>query len=385
MVLWQVPNSCQSALYQLFVTTLERLSLLYRREMERLPAVSANRAPGAECWAQLSQGHWVESLPPRELRYRPIIVPAAGDHDTIKYFKNNSQVCRSAAATLKCFSTAERYTWKPLLPRLQAHPREQYTAVRDLFCKTMHRLGITQISMLGDSLTWGMVQSLWSILAVRQRLPRYQVAASGSVACPHHPSVMFLINNATGRLPSDRINELAGNGTLTVINAGAHYSKAKGSSLSDFTNDLRTVASALAAMPSRGLVVWRSMHVPHPMCEEEDNPWPPEHAAMRMEHLHARCMSKARPSSSCPANATSDKGYSWDIYPEFDKVARALLTPLGVRFLDITQLSRSRPDAHSKVRYGGGLLPPDCSHLAVPGVPDWWNLLLLSRITECEN
>ena len=112
--------------------------------------------------------------------------------------------------------------------------------------------------------------------------------------------------------------------------------------------------------------------------------WPPEHAAMRMEHLHARCMSKARPPSSCPANATSDKGYSWDIYPEFDKVARALLTPLGVRFLDITQLSRLRPDAHSKVRYGGGLLPPDCSHLAVPGVPDWWNLLLLSRIAECE-
>ena len=193
-----------------------------------------------------------------------------------------------------------------------------------------------------------MVQSLWSILAVRQRLPRYQMVANGSVACPHHRSVMFLINNATGRLPSDRINELAGNGTLTVINAGAHYSKAKGSSgLSDFTNDLRTAASALAAMPSRGLVVWRSMHVPHPMCEEEDNPWPPEHAAMRMEHLHARCMSKARPPSSCPANATSDKGYSWDIYPEFDKVARALLTPLGVRFLDITQLSRSRPDAHS--------------------------------------
>ena len=99
-----------------------------------------------------------------------------------------------------------------------------------------------------------MVQSLWSILAVRQRLPRYQMVANGSVACPHHRSVMFLINNATGRLPSDRINELAGNGTLTVINAGAHYSKAKGSSgLSDFTNDLRTAASALAAMPSREL------------------------------------------------------------------------------------------------------------------------------------
>ena len=221
---------------------------------------------------------------------------------------------RGAAPTLKCFSTAERFSWKPLLPRLQAHPRQQHMAVRDLFCATMHRLGITRISMLGDSLTWGMVQSLWSILAVRQRLPRFPMVASGSVACPHHPSVMFLINNATGRLPSDRIVELASSGTITVINAGAHYSLAKGSAgLSDFTNDLLTTASALAAMPSRGLVVWRSMHVPHPGCEEEDDPWPPARSAVRMERLQARCVNSATPPPSCPANATVDKGYGWDL------------------------------------------------------------------------
>ena len=61
-----------------------------------------------------------------------------------------------------------------------------------------------------------------------------------------------------------------------------------------------------------------------------------------------------------------------------------MLAPLGVRFLDIARLSLMRPDAHSKIRYSMGLAPPDCSHLAVPGVPDWWNLLLLSRVAECE-
>ena len=334
------------------------------------------------CWSKLSQGHWVEALPLQELRYRPIVA-AMGDKDAMAYLKNNSLMCRGAEPTLKCFSTAERYSWQPLLPRLQAHNSSM--VVRDLFCATMHRLGITRISMVGDSLTWGMVQSLWSILAVRQKLPRYQMAASGSVECQHHRSVIFLVNNGTFRLPTDRIVELAGSGTLTVINVGAHYVRAKGSSgLSDFRDDLRTAASALAAMPSRGLVVWRSMHVPHPGCEEEDDPWPPARSAVRMERLQARCVNSATPPPSCPANATVDKGYGWDIYPEFDKVARAMLAPLGVRFLDIARLSLMRPDAHSKIRYSMGRAPPDCSHLAVPGVPDWWNLLLLSRVAECE-
>ena len=76
-------------------------------------------------------------------------------------------------------------------------------------------------------------------------------------------------------------------------------------------------------------------------------------------------------------------------YPYFGRpavwrAARALLGPLGVRFLNITWLSHMRPDAHSKVRYGGGRLPPDYSHLAIPGVPDWWNLLLLWLIAKCE-
>ena len=90
------------------------------------------------------------------------------------------------------------------------------------------------------------------------------------------------------------------------------------------------------------------------------------------------------PPSSCPKTRAEDKGYDWELYPEYDQHARALLGPLGVRFLNITWLSHMRPDAHSKVRYGGGRLTPDCSHLAIPGVPDWWNLLLLWLIAKCE-
>ena len=200
---------------------------------------------------------------------------------------------------------------------------------------------------------------------------------------PPHPSALAHLRLAFGY----RIAGLATSGTLTVINTGAHFSAAKGrsSGLSDFTSDLQLFAAALAAMPSRGLVVWRSMHVPHPGCEEEDDPWPPELSAIRMERSQAQCMNTSRlPPSSCPKTRAEDKGYDWELYPEYDQHARALLGPLGVRFLNITWLSHMRPDAHSKVRYGGGRLPPDYSHLAIPGVPDWWNLLLLWLIAKCE-
>ena len=239
------------------------------------------------CWMEesglLSEGRWVEALPPSELRYGPAIVPAAGDQVTRIYRKKNMAQCSGAAPTLSCFSTAQRYSWQPLLPRVLSQNR---TRVHHLFCATMHRLHISRISMLGDSITWGMVQSLWMMMAVKSKLPRYQVATSGSVACPHD-NITFLIHNATSSLSpwAARIAGLATSGTLTAINTGAHFSAAKGrsSGLSDFTSDLQLFAAALAAMPSRGLVVWRSMHVPHPGCEEEDDPWPPELSAIRME------------------------------------------------------------------------------------------------------
>ena len=153
--------------------------------------------------------------------------------------------------------------------------------------------------MLGDSLTWGMVQNLWSILAVRQRLPRYPMVASGTVACPHHRSVMFLMSNAAGRLPNDRIVELASSGTLTVINAGAHYSKAKGSSgLSDFTNDLLTAASASALAAMCGV-------------PSSQNPSRP-----RGRFLRKGCRAAATASASVPpvedASGCSNRGVSRD-------------------------------------------------------------------------
>ena len=67
-----------------------------------------------------------------------------------------------------------------------------------------------------------------------------------------------------------------------------------------------------------------------------------------------------------------------------DQLAVELLSPsCDLSVLDVTPMARLRPDAHTAVRHGGGRLPPDCLHWALPGLPDVWNAMLVGAIAEC--
>ena len=118
------------------------------------------------CWMGesrlLSEGRWVEALPPSELRYGPAIVPAAGDQMTRIYREKNGAQCSGAAPTLSCFSTAQRYSWQPLLPRVLSQNRTRvvhhfvlrYDApaahISDLHAGRLHHLGHGAESMDDD-------------------------------------------------------------------------------------------------------------------------------------------------------------------------------------------------------------------------------------------
>ena len=60
-----------------------------------------------------------------------------------------------------------------------------------------------------------------------------------------------------------------------------------------------------------------------------------------------------------------------------------------MRVLDVSPMTALRPDAHTQMQYrrypSRVLSDPDCLHLALPGVPDVWNALLLSRLGKCES
>lgn len=177
---------------------------------------------------------------------------------------------------------------------------------------------------------------------------------------------------------------------VSVINVGAHYAPRQeeydkkrflgnistpyplARQLDLYTRDLQAFAAGLRELePRHRLIVWRTIAPGHPGCEDE---WLP------LSRWEQRNASAAR-WAACPQCVDS---FAWALFPAYDALARSLLEPLGVRVLDVAHMSAQRPDAHSECRYGGGRLPADCLHWMLPGVPDWWNALLLSSISECE-
>lgn len=79
------------------------------------------------------------------------------------------------------------------------------------------------------------------------------------------------------------------------------------------------------------------------------------------------------------ASSTETDIYGWQMYSMFDHAARAILEPVGARFLDVVPMSDQRPDAHTAYRYRSGRrrAAPDCLHPSLPGIPDTWNAMLL--------
>jgi len=68
--------------------------------------------------------------------------------------------------------------------------------------------------------------------------------------------------------------------------------------------------------------------------------------------------------------------YSWDLVRDFNKHAKEKFQELQnpkFKILDVYGMSVLRPDGHRKP-------PHDCLHYKSPGLPDWWNHLLMTEL-----
>ena len=189
---------------------------------------------------------------------------------------------------------------------------------------------------------------------------------------------------------------------MTVVNFGAHYGGESAarrgqngtSPFQVFVDDVLCLASELRkarlALPSseasRNIIVWRSTPMGHPNC------WSVGKGCRFGSQGRLRCERYDAPLNGAElegghrhwAACTECSGsFNWPLFPGFDRVARDVLSAIGARFLDVSTMSAERPDAHTAMKHGMGLLPPDCLHYTIPGVPDWWNALLFGALLEC--
>lgn len=260
-------------------------------------------------------------------------------------------------------------------------------------CEVTRRRGIQRISFYGDSMTRSMVQSLWMLLGASR---------SHAFACPRereegcsqtfdcggrHILTVHQIREGDTAHVRDNLTNIAASlasADVIVLNFGSHYgpvshNSSYGEAYRAYTTDMFALASlARAALeaPRRPFhptkqIVFRSTPPGHPRCDEFGDLTPSSPESQQ---------SSVRAWLSCPECVDL---YGWPLLPMFDRVARDILEPTGVHFLDVTTMSNQRPDAHTAWRHDNGRLPPDCMHYTLPGVPDHWNALLISALERC--
>ena len=96
-------------------------------------------------------------------------------------------------------------------------------------------------------------------------------------------------------------------------------------------------------------------------------------------HGHVGCMDVKSPQQ--PEDATKESFvFNWRLLKHYNAIWKYEISRLNdprFVFLDVFPMSEQRADSHSLSKFGN-----DCFHYCLPGVVDYWNLLLLSFIVH---
>ena len=255
------------------------------------------------------------------------------------------------------------------------------------FCSALQALQIRRIFVVGDSMQYAMFQSLWNLLAPDpSRRPGdpihpstrrsgknvrsvFQCGSSGKGK--YVLAVRFVLNNRlsnctasayeTGYIAWAREYVNSDAPTLLLASMGSHVH-----SVSDFEESMSSFMRSVAGSNrTQDVVVFRTTTPGQVNCEQFQQP-----------------LGRVR-DFQLQAGRSANLSYSWDLHPSFNSIAAAhvrraargykTLFTSRIGILDVYPMSVTRPDARRKP-------PEDCLHYTLPGVPDFWNHLLLVKL-----
>mmetsp|Transcript_31273 Transcript_31273/g.81700 ORF Transcript_31273/g.81700 Transcript_31273/m.81700 type:complete len:367 (-) Transcript_31273:185-1285(-) len=365
----------------------------------------------SSCWAAERHGTWV----PRQHEPRYIYAPMTHAADILLdadlHRKNSScmLLLPHMPRSQECFQSSTRYEWQPENRSRLRIPVTELDRAR--FCNIMGRRGLRSLAFIGDSVTKDQAVSLWRLLGVEISPAEHVQSRTSRIPCGERHQGNITVAYRVVQILDQSSIELAVStiawSDVSVINVGAHYSERKLSSKESnysvdhgsfdgaFRNDLTAFALALKEAThayrfdmSAKIVIWRSTPMGHAQCMErsgQDCKWGsqgrPRCASIRMPGSEVDLEAEERRAQNDSVVAS----FGWHHFALHDATARTLLTSaIGARYLDVTAMSLPRVDAHTGMRHGMGRLPPDCLHWSLPGVPDYWNALLLGALSHCE-
>lgn len=328
----------------------------------------------------------------------------ADDKEVGLFIKERPWACRMHVANgsrpdPQCFNSVRLYDWKPFgLPHMRAAGAEAPS-----LCRAMKSLGYRRLVFLGDSIMRNQANSMWGVMGANG-INTFRSRGVHALRCSDESLISVELERMPppGMLPAllkarslqdmeeppdsqatqawlGLQSALNDSRALCVINMGAHYpgdfNLTSGPAFRGFTRDMLALRALVRLHEAAGRLVYRTTPAGHPGCESFRVPDRPAESAT--------VASYARWSSMSGAQDARFDTYGWEWFAGYDRVARDILEPLGVAFLDVTILSALRPDAHTAFRHGGGRLPPDCLHWSLPGVPDAWNRMLIAALEHC--
>lgn len=254
----------------------------------------------------------------------------------------------------------------------------------DRFCKFMDKSKLTHLFFVGDSLSFMMAESFWRQMG-EQTFSQFDFAKTPSdgsleltrsdtteaesvgfeqkLSCPTNTITFEYHRN--DKLSETRKREKCGDKvigttfcypwwdsylqnadkTLLVANTGLHHHHPE-SFRTSFDSFFSRISQA-----NTGPVIFRLSVPGHPNCQKYTQPLQNEN------------------------EFELSNEFRWDLVPSFNTYARSKFQESqnpNFKILDVYNMSILRPDGH--------LHADDCLHYKVPGVPDWWNNLLMTEL-----
>lgn len=251
----------------------------------------------------------------------------------------------------------------PLCPVARVRPREYLSCFRN-----------KRVAFVGDSLARNMQQALQCALMESpeparefrdgykleydSRYPTYGVDLL--IRTGGHPSTSW-----RDYLSPENIAELAAF-DVVVVSTGSHWRRAesgvRAGDQAGVVEAVRARVDALLQLPERVQLIWRGPDLNHWSGDASDKPW-------------------ERPCGNSSSDAERDPLPAWIRY-----AAREATAGTRIQFMDVTQMTAPRPDAHpGSVSHVDGKGRFDCLHWCLPGVPDAWNDVLYTYLCQGRN
>mmetsp|Transcript_76099 Transcript_76099/g.236211 ORF Transcript_76099/g.236211 Transcript_76099/m.236211 type:complete len:350 (-) Transcript_76099:65-1114(-) len=246
---------------------------------------------------------------------------------------------------------------------------------RATFCSAMERYGLRRLFVVGDSISYMMVQSLWKLVDGEGDVGSQvswdmwkgkTISVDKQIACPAGDVQLRFVRN--DRLTKTTYFQDCGDycfpwwdeyvqskqPTLLLVNTGLHRHVFK-----EFQGDVSTFLSQMVNTTEQrpgDKVVYRLGLPGHESCWDHKEPFKSK------DEFKLGFLAEV---------------YAWKFAPDQNKYVKNVArnkrqtTKLNVRILDVYDMTIQRPDGHRG---------SDCLHYYLPGVVDWWNHLLVTEL-----